>query len=88
MPIRTTRAELNDYVRSTFEQLKVELDAAGPRAGSVHCIDDHELLDAGRQDSLITDLAFQQNQHHQQFIGAHHGLIIILTAGLSIHHFG
>ncbi len=40
MPIPGTRNELTSYVRSTFEKLQAELDAAGSTAGNMHCIDD------------------------------------------------
>ncbi|MBT8054155.1 MAG: ClbS/DfsB family four-helix bundle protein [Gammaproteobacteria bacterium] len=45
MPIPTTRAELTDYVRSTFEKLRADLDSAGPRLGNIHCIDDWSVKD-------------------------------------------
>lgn len=45
MPIPRTRAELTRYVRSTFEKLRDELDAAGANAGSIHCIDDWSVKD-------------------------------------------
>ncbi len=45
MPIPTTRAELTDYVRSTFEKLRADLDSAGPRLGCIHCIDDWSVKD-------------------------------------------
>ncbi len=45
MPIPKTRAELTDSVRSTFAKLDAELDAAGPRAGSIPCIDDWRIKD-------------------------------------------
>jgi hypothetical protein len=45
MPIPKTRAELTDSVRTTFEKLTVDLDAAGPRAGSLPCVDDWSVKD-------------------------------------------
>lgn len=39
MPIPNTRAELTDLTRSTFEKLRTELEAAGPRVGSLPCVD-------------------------------------------------
>ena len=45
MPIPKTRAELNDQVRSTFEKLSVELEAAGPQAGLLPCVDDWSVKD-------------------------------------------
>jgi hypothetical protein len=38
MPIPRTRAELIDLTRSSFEKLRAELEAAGPRAGSLPCV--------------------------------------------------
>lgn len=40
MPIPKTRDELVDYLESTFAKLDHELDEAGPRIGSLHCVDD------------------------------------------------
>lgn len=40
MPIPRTRTELTNYVCSTFDKLQAELDAAGPRIGSLHCVDE------------------------------------------------
>ncbi|MCP4663183.1 MAG: ClbS/DfsB family four-helix bundle protein [bacterium] len=45
MPIPNTRAELTDLVHSTFEKLRVELEAAGSRVGSLHCVDDWSVKD-------------------------------------------
>lgn len=45
MPIPNTRAQLLDQVRSSFEKLRTELDAAGPRAGSLPCVDDWSVKD-------------------------------------------
>ena len=45
MPIPKSRAELLDYVRSTFHKLKLELDAAGPQASDLHCVDDWRFRD-------------------------------------------
>ena len=45
MPIPKSRTELLDYVRSTFHKLKLELDAAGPQASDLHCVDDWRFRD-------------------------------------------
>jgi hypothetical protein len=45
MPIPGSRAELINYVYSTFEKLRVELDAAGPRVGTILCVDDWTVKD-------------------------------------------
>lgn len=45
MPIPKTRAELVDSTRSSFEKLRAELDAAGPGAGGVPCVDDWSVKD-------------------------------------------
>ncbi len=45
MPIPKTRAELIELNRSTFAKLREELDAAGPRLGSVSCVDDWTVKD-------------------------------------------
>ncbi len=45
MPIPKTRAELTDYVRTTFQKLRTELDAAGPNAGNIRCVDDWSVKD-------------------------------------------
>ena len=45
MPIPRTRNELTDYVQSTYEKLHAELDAAGPRLGSMPCVDDWRVKD-------------------------------------------
>jgi len=54
MPIPKSRTELIEYVQSTFEKLRVELDAAGPGAGNIHCVDDWtasviDWVEAGRR---------------------------------------
>ncbi len=45
MPIPSTRAELKDLVLSTWRKLRSELDAAGPTAGSLHCVDEWTVKD-------------------------------------------
>lgn len=45
MAIPNTRAELTDLTRSTFEKLWAELEAAGPRVGSLSCVDDWTVKD-------------------------------------------
>lgn len=45
MPIPSTRAELTRSVRSTFDKLRAELDAAGPKLGGVPCVDDWSVKD-------------------------------------------
>lgn len=45
MPIPSTRLELTNLIRSTFEKLQQELDAAGPRAASLPCVDDWSVKD-------------------------------------------
>ena len=45
MPIPKTRTELTGYIRSTFEKLQAELDAAGSRIGNMNCIDDWSVKD-------------------------------------------
>lgn len=45
MPIPETRAELLEAVTTTFAKLRDELDAAGPRAGSLPCVDDWSVKD-------------------------------------------
>lgn len=45
MPIPRTRAELVNYVRTTFEKLRVELDAAGPGVSDIHCVEDWTVKD-------------------------------------------
>ena len=45
MPIPSTRGELIDLTRSTFERLRVELDAAGARVGNLPCVDDWSVKD-------------------------------------------
>lgn len=45
MAIPATRAELRDLTCSTFEKLRAELEAAGPRAGSLSCVDGWSVKD-------------------------------------------
>ena len=45
MAIPGTRAELTDLVRTTFDKLQLELDEAGPKVGSLQCIDDWTVKD-------------------------------------------
>lgn len=45
MAIPKTRAELTDLTRSTFDKLQAELEAAGPRVGSLSCVDDWTVKD-------------------------------------------
>lgn len=45
MPIPKTRAELTDLTRSSFEKLRAELEAAGPEAGALPCVDDWRIKD-------------------------------------------
>lgn len=45
MTIPNSRAEIQDLARSAFEKLQVELEKAGPRAGSLSCIDDWSVKD-------------------------------------------
>jgi hypothetical protein len=45
MPIPKTRAELEVQVRSSFEKLRAELEAAGARAGRLPCVDDWSVKD-------------------------------------------
>ena len=45
MPGPTTRAELEQLVRSSFEKLTRDLDAGGARAGSLPCVDDWTVKD-------------------------------------------
>ena len=45
MPIPKTRDELIDSVSTTFEKLRNELESAGPRVGSIPCIDDWTIKD-------------------------------------------
>jgi hypothetical protein len=54
MPIPNTRVELTNLVHSTFEKLRAELEAAGSKVGSLHCVDDwsvKDLLAAARRES-------------------------------------
>ncbi len=45
MPIPSTRTELTDLIRSTFENLHAELEAAGAKAGGLPCVDDWSVKD-------------------------------------------
>lgn len=45
MTIPSTREELTDLTSTTFNKLKTELEAAGPRAGSLTCVDDWSVKD-------------------------------------------
>ena len=45
MPIPSTRAQLIDLTRSSFENLRDQLEAAGARAGSLPCVDDWSIKD-------------------------------------------
>jgi hypothetical protein len=45
MPIPNTRADLLHLVRSSFEKLRTELEAAGPRAGSLPCVGNWSVKD-------------------------------------------
>ena len=45
MPIPRTRDDLIEQIESSFAKLQAELDAAGPRAGSLHCVDDWSVKD-------------------------------------------
>lgn len=45
MPIPTDRCELTDLVRASYEKLRAELDEAGPRAGSLPCVEDWSVKD-------------------------------------------
>jgi len=45
MPISKTRDELINYVHSTFEKLRAELDAAGPDVGTIPCVDEWSVKD-------------------------------------------
>ena len=45
MPIPSTRGELIDLTRSTFEKLRAELDTAGARVGNLPCVDDWSVKD-------------------------------------------
>lgn len=45
MPIPRTRLELTDSVHSTYEKLRIELDAAGARVGNLPCVDDWSIKD-------------------------------------------
>jgi hypothetical protein len=45
MAMPKTRAELTNLTRSTFEKLRAELEAGGPRVGSLSCVDDWTVKD-------------------------------------------
>jgi hypothetical protein len=45
MPIPRTRLELIDLVTTSYAKLREELDAAGPRAGGLPCVDDWSVKD-------------------------------------------
>ena len=45
MPFPRTRIELTDCVRTTYEKLEAELDAAGSGVGDIHCVDDWSVKD-------------------------------------------
>ncbi len=45
MPIPKTRQELLDLVQTNFEKLRKELETAGPKVGSLHCVDDWSIKD-------------------------------------------
>lgn len=45
MPIPSTRAELIDLTRSSFEKLRSELESAGAGLGRLHCVDDWSVKD-------------------------------------------
>jgi hypothetical protein len=45
MPIPKSRLDLTDSIRSTFEKLRSELDAAGPGVGSLPAVDDWSVKD-------------------------------------------
>lgn len=45
MPIPKSRTELVDYVQSTWEKLRNELDAAGAGIGDLPCVDDWSVKD-------------------------------------------
>lgn len=45
MPIPKTRAELVSQISSSFGKLQAELEAAGPRAGGLPCVDDWSVKD-------------------------------------------
>lgn len=45
MPIPKTRAELTDLMRSSFEKLRNDLDAAGTGVGDLPCVDDWSVKD-------------------------------------------
>ena len=45
MPIPKTRKELVDQVRSSFDKLRAELDAAGPGIADTVCVDDWTVKD-------------------------------------------
>ncbi len=45
MPIPKTRQELTEQLTLSFGKLRKELDGAGPRAGSLPCVDDWTVKD-------------------------------------------
>jgi len=45
MPIPKSRSDLRNSVCDTFDKLQAELDAAGPRAGGLACVDDWTVKD-------------------------------------------
>lgn len=45
MPIPDTRDELVDLIAANFAKLQAELVVAGPRAGSLRCVDDWSVKD-------------------------------------------
>lgn len=45
MPIPKSRSDLVESVHSTYKKLRAELDAAGPRAGSLPCVDGWSIKD-------------------------------------------
>ena len=45
MPIPKSRADLRESVQTTYVKLAAELDVAGPRAGSLPCVDDWTIKD-------------------------------------------
>ena len=45
MPIPKTREELLDWIATTYIKLEAELDSAGPRLGSLPCVDDWTVKD-------------------------------------------
>ena len=45
MPIPRSRADLRDSVQVSYAKLVAELHAAGPRAGSIRCVDNWTIKD-------------------------------------------